>query len=69
MPSSEKMSLKLRRLDLEAALKVARAELSNAGYGFGSNTSNIDPYAGGKSEEREQELKQLRSKVRVVCFP
>ena len=56
-------------LDLEAALKVARAELSNAGYGFGANTSNIDPYAGGKSEEREQELKQLRSKVRIVYFP
>lgn len=52
-------------LDLEAALKVARAELSNAGYGYGANTSNIDPYAGGKSEEREIELKNLRSKV---CF-
>ena len=52
-------------LDLEAALRVARAELSNAGYGYGANTRNVDPYAGGKSEEREIELKNLRSKV---CF-
>ena len=51
-------------MDLEAALKVARAELSNAGYGFANNITNVDPYAGGKNEENQAEVKSLRSKVR-----
>ena len=51
-------------MDLEAALKVARAELSSAGYGYATSSTNIDPYAGGKSEEKESELKTLRAKVR-----
>ena len=50
-------------IDLEAALKVARAELSNAGYGFANNITNVDPYAGGKNEENQAEVKSLRSKV------
>ena len=50
---------------LEAALKVARAELSSAGYGYANNSTNIDPYAGGKLEEKEAELKNLRAKVRL----
>ena len=52
-------------IDLEASLKVARAELSNAGYGFGYNISNVDPYAAGKSEEKDAEIKSLKAEVKV----
>lgn len=52
-------------IDLEAALKVARAELSSAGYGFASCTTNVDPYAGGKSGDKEEEMKALRVKVKL----
>ena len=54
-------------IDLEAALKVARAELSSAGYGYANNSTNVDPYAGGKCEEKEAELKSLRAKVRLYA--
>ena len=51
-------------IDLEAALKVARAELSSAGYGYANNNTNIDPYAGGKGGDKDTEVKTLRAKVR-----